>query len=91
VRALAALAALALLSGCGGLAVARPESHMLVCREEPGRPVGTGPSYVDQNGIARNEITDEENGKYLRDLRNAGEDCRERVRYLNDWFSKLKG
>jgi hypothetical protein len=34
-------------------------------------------------------VTDEQDAQYKRDLRGAGQDCRSKVDYLRDWFSKL--
>jgi len=74
------LAACALVAGCKTFDVPRPPADKLTCQEEPGRPAGLGP-----NG----EVTDEENGTYLRDLRATGQDCRDDVNWLRRWFDEL--
>lgn len=90
-RKLALIAALALaLPGCATtLAYTRPPGDKLVCADEPGRPAGQGAEYTDAQGNVRREVTDDENGAYLRDLRATGQDCRDDVNWLRDWFDKL--
>lgn len=78
--------------GCGGthLAFVKPAPDKLVCAPDPDRPVGSGPQYVDPNGVTRNQITDDDNGTYLRELRDTGQDCRSKVDWLRDFFANLK-
>lgn len=88
--ALLALACLA-VAGCGELhSIPRPPADKLVCADEPGRPIGSGPVYVDPTGVERHEITDEDNGTYLRDLRASGQDCRDDVKWFREWFDRMK-
>ncbi len=89
-RKLALIAALLALPGCATtLAYTRPPDDKLVCAGEPGRPAGLGPQYTDANGVVRRAVTDDENGVYLSNLRVAGQDCREDVSWMRDWFDKL--
>ncbi len=67
----------------------KPPGDKMSCAGEPGRPVGSGPVYTDSNGVERHEVTDEENGEYLRSLRGAGQDCRDKVNWFRDYFSRL--
>lgn len=69
-----ALASVA-LAGCAHTQFAEPPEDKLVCPEEPGVPDAP--------------VSDEENGKYLRDLRAAGAGCREDVNWLREWFRSL--
>lgn len=67
------------LAACGHTGVAKPSDVYLRCAAEPelpGDPV---------TGV----VTDEQDAAYKRDLRGAGQDCRSKVDYLRDWFSKL--
>lgn len=79
---LAAILPLALMGNggsCGRMHVAKPSDVYLHCAPEPdvpGDPV---------TGV----VTDEQDAQYKRDLRGAGQDCRSKVDYLRDWFSKL--
>lgn len=93
-KILICLAAFALAS-CGAaepvhLTIATPPADKLACLDEPGRPVGTGDSYVDDKGVTRNRVTDLEAGRYMVGLRNAGQSCRDDVEWLRDWFANLK-
>lgn len=93
-RRLLCLAPALLLAACGAtthLAIVKPPPEKLICADEPGRPVGTGPSYVDSSGVTRNAITDQDDAGYKGDLRNAGQDCRDKVDWLRDFFARLKG
>ena len=54
-------------------------ANRLVCPDEPDKPVGEGP-----NG----EVTDEQNGTYLRGLRGAYLGCREDVDWIRDYVDK---
>ena len=83
------LAACALVAGCKTYDVPRPPDDKLVCDPEPGRPVGAGPVYTDSAGVERREVTDEENGTYLRSLRGSGQSCRDDVNWLREWFNRL--
>ncbi len=88
-KLLIAAAALS-LTACGpDYAYTRPESAKRVCAPEPDRPVGLGAEYTAADGTVRRAVTDDENGTYLRDLRGAGQDCREKLNYVNDWFDVL--
>jgi len=78
------------VAGCtttGGLNI--PDSR-LECAEEPGRPAGSGPAYTDAAGVERHEITDEDNGTYLRALRAAGQSCRDAVAWIKDYVTGRK-
>lgn len=79
-KRLLAITAVALaLTACGHEHIAKPSDTYLTCAAEPdvpGDPV---------TGI----VTDEQDAQYKRDLRGAGQDCRSKVDYLHDWFSKL--
>lgn len=77
----AALALLPILTAasCGQTHIAKPSDVYLHCAGEPdipGDPV---------TGV----VTDEQDAQYKRDLRGAGQDCRSKVDYLRDWFSKV--
>lgn len=83
--------ACAAVAGCGEVAsTPRPPDERLRCEGEPGRPVGSGRVYVDPTGVERHEITDEDNGEYLRSLRAAGQSCRDNVNWLRNYFDGLK-
>ena len=86
-----ALVALALVAGCDKkiASTPRPPEDKLVCADEPNRPVGLGPVYIDSAGVERREVTDEENGTYLRGLRGTGQSCRDDVNWLRAWFKAL--
>ncbi len=86
---LIALACLAVAACDHPVSVPRPPDDKLVCAGEPGRPVGSGPVYTDSNGVERHAVTDEENGTYLRDLRVAGQSCRDDVKWIREWFRGL--
>jgi hypothetical protein len=80
------------LTACVGethLAFTQPPPDKLVCADEPGRPEGSGELYTDANGVQRHAITDDDNAAYLRDLRATGQDCRDDVNWLRDWFASL--
>lgn len=83
------IAACVVVAGCKTYDVPRPPEDKLVCSGEPGRPVGSGPVYTDSAGVERREITDEDNSTYLRGLRAAGQDCRDDVTWLREWFKRL--
>ncbi len=90
-RLAAALAGSLLASACAtpgslnGISADR-----LTCQDEPGRPAGTGPEYVDANGNTRRAVTDTENGQYLLDLRASGQDCRENLNWVRDYTQGRK-
>lgn len=76
--ALIALAAMA-LAGCQTTqAIARPDESKLRCAEEPDVP-----------GDALGIVNDEQDARYKKDLRAAGQDCRSVVQWLRDWFAAL--
>ena len=75
---LIAVAALA-LAACGHKSVAKPSDFYLRCADEPDIPGDP------ETGI----VTDEQDAQYKRDLRAAGQDCRSKLGYVRDWFSKL--
>ncbi len=81
-RTTIALAALFLLSACGGghLEIARPPADKLVCPDEPAAPARDGP-----NG----GVTDEGAGRYMQALRGSWQGCKADVDWLRDWFAKL--
>lgn len=79
-KTLLAFALAATVAGCKTFDVPRPPDDKLNCESEPGRPAGLGP-----NG----EVTDEENGTYLRELRATGQSCRDDVNWLRRWFEEL--
>lgn len=67
------------LAACGHTGIAKPSDIYLHCAAEPdvpGDPV---------SGI----VTDAQDAQYKRDLRAAGQDCRSKLGYVRDWFSKL--
>lgn len=68
------------LSACGPkpLEIARPPADKLTCPDEPGRP-----------GTAGQPVTDAQAGGYMRDLREAGQACRDDVDWLRNWFANL--
>lgn len=71
------------------LEIVRPAPDKLVCAAEPGRPAGAGEHYTDAEGKARRRVTDEEAAGYMVDLRKTGQDCRDKVQWLRDWFKAL--
>ena len=73
------LAAALALAACGQTHIAKPSDVYLHCADEPDVP-GDPTTGV---------VTDEQDAQYKRDLRGAGQDCRSKVDYLRDWFSKL--
>ena len=80
-RVLIVVALAAAVAGCKTFEVPRPPADKLVCDSEPDRPAGLGP-----NG----EVTDEENGTYLRDLRASGQSCRDDVNWMKSWFDEMR-
>lgn len=64
------------------LPIGKPPAERLQCENEPARPEGRGAEYVDGEGRTRREVTDEENGEYLRDLRAAWFSCFNAVGWL---------
>ena len=72
---------LLLVAGCMKPGFTMPDRTKLVCAVEPPRPVGLGPD---------NAVTDEENGKYLRQLREAGANCRSQLKWVQDYLNNLK-
>lgn len=85
------LAAVLALSACGdtGINFTPPPENKLVCKDEPSRPVGLGPEYVDANGIIRRAVTDAEDGEYKRVLREAGGDCRSNLNWVRRYLEGL--
>lgn len=82
-KGLLAACAILALSACASnprLRYPVPPADKLVCAHEPGRPAGQGPGGA---------VTDAENGTYLRDLRGAGQSCRDDVDWLRAWFARL--
>lgn len=81
------------LSGCGdkasAVSIPTPPPDKLAHGPIPGRPIGSGPPYVDSNGVTRNAITDEDNGAYLRQLRNLAATCHGKLDWLDSWFKTL--
>jgi hypothetical protein len=77
-RLLIGAAALA-LAACGETHIAKPSDVYLHCAAEPDVP---GDPLT---GV----VTDEQDAAYKSDLRGSGQDCRSKVDYLRDWFSKL--
>lgn len=78
-RMLLTIAAALAISACGSTHIAKPSDVYLHCAAEPdvpGDPV---------TGV----VTDEQDAQYKRDLRGAGQDCRSKLQYVSDWFSKL--
>lgn len=90
-RTVLALAALSLLSACGGGGInfTPPPESKLVCTEEPGRPVGLGPEYVDANGVTRRAVTDAEDAAYKIAMREAGGDCRTKLNWIRRYLDGL--
>ena len=86
-----ALLALSALSACGGSGInfTPPSPERLVCKDEPGRPAGLGPEYVDANGVTRRAVTDAEDGAYKRVLREAGADCRTKLNWVRRYLDGL--
>lgn len=82
-----ALCAVSLLAGCGNLEIVKPPPEKMVCDPEPDAP---GVIVVDPTtGIESRVVSDEENGEYLKGLRSAGGDCRSKLEWIDDFFSKL--
>lgn len=69
----AVLALSLLVAGCATIPD-RPPEERLTCASEPGVPP--------------EPITDEKNGKYLRDLQASGADCRGALQWLKDFFDR---
>lgn len=67
------------LAACGHTGIARPSDVYLHCAPEPDVP----------GDPATGVVTDEQDARYKGDLRGAGQDCRSKVDYIRDWFSKL--
>lgn len=63
-----------LVAGCAHTPVVPPDK--LSCADEPAAPKGAGP---------QGEVTDEQNGTYLRSLRGAWFDCRSKVDWMRTW------
>lgn len=91
-RTVLALAALSLLSACGGDGInfTPPPENKLVCKDEPARPVGLGPEYVDANGVTRRAVTDAEDAAYKIAMREAGGDCRNNLGWVREYLKNLK-
>lgn len=70
------------VAGCGDARVEfpKPPADKLVCGKEPAVPEGKGPGGA---------ITDEQNGEYLKALRNWGVGCWGDVEWLAVWFADL--
>lgn len=85
------IAALLTLSACGGgrINFTPLPADKLVCKDEPGRPVGNGPEYIDANGITRRAVTDAEDAAYKIAIREAGGDCRNNLNWTRRYLQGL--
>lgn len=86
-RGLAVLLVLAVSPTMTACDRARPQigkipAERLVCLDEPKVPEGTGPEYVDADGVTRRAVTDEQDGEYKLALRASWHSCYAAV----DWI-----
>ena len=79
------------LAACGneGINFTPPPAEKLVCKNEPGRPVGSGAEYVDSNGVTRRAVTDAEDAAYKIAMREAGGDCRNNLNWVRRYLDGL--